>query len=549
MLSLSLVSVALAIAPALVAAQTPPYGGEWQLSNPIQLDGKKCVTPSGNGTAIVGSTLVISDCKNTAGQKTRWVNKSVRSGGLCWSAKSGNSTVSLATCNEADGNQTWYFNKFGGRQLKHNPTGRCLDLTNGAVANGTPVQLQTCNKGQAKQIWNPYYVEGTQPAKAAEDPSLQFGTNQCGTGSSQSANCQNIWINSLNDFCLYAPPTVGEVGNMEPKVVSWCLKSGRGTRLIPNGTLTGVHFTKTPTYVQISGVGDFTKMNIPKGDYGGELDPHGATGMGNPVGALVYSSAHYPNTQIHEWSSFISEKEFCFRACLGPDAQKDCPHIYDVMGCYWNQPANYDAGVFEQCLGDKTLPAGIYGTSTWSQGVKPTPSGHPPAASSQCSKQATVSNGPLGTTTPPTGPTTTSTQPPTTTTPSTGGKLIRAVANTNKCIAAASAEKGAAVIIQDCNAASPNQLWSRVGQTFRANGWCIDVVGGVDAKGTLLQTWSCGSGTNVNQQFTYNANGDKHITWAGKDKSLDVSSGNFTNGNRLQIWQRSTTTVNQSWNY
>lgn len=40
-------------------------------------------------------------------------------------------------------------------------------------------------------------------------------------------------------------------------------------------------------YVQIMGYGDFTKLNIPFGDFGGELDPHGATGAGNPVGGNV----------------------------------------------------------------------------------------------------------------------------------------------------------------------------------------------------------------------------------------------------------------------
>lgn len=29
-----------------------------------------------------------------------------------------------------------------------------------------------------------------------------------------------------------------------------------------------------------------------------------------------------------------------------------CQHIYDVMGCDWNMPANYSEGVFEECLGD-----------------------------------------------------------------------------------------------------------------------------------------------------------------------------------------------------
>jgi hypothetical protein len=27
-------------------------------------------------------------------------------------------------------------------------------------------------------------------------------------------------------------------------------------------------------------------------------------------------------------------------------------HIYDVIGCDWNMPANYGASVFENCQGD-----------------------------------------------------------------------------------------------------------------------------------------------------------------------------------------------------
>jgi hypothetical protein len=45
---------------------------------------------------------------------------------------------------------------------------------------------------------------------------------------------------------------------------------------MPAGTLTGVHFVKTADYVQITGQGDFTKINVPAGDDGGELDNHGA---------------------------------------------------------------------------------------------------------------------------------------------------------------------------------------------------------------------------------------------------------------------------------
>lgn len=45
-----------------------------------------------------------------------------------------------------------------------------------------------------------------------------------------------------------------------------------------------------------------TQLNIPKGDEGGELDPHGADGNGNPVGGLVFSSAFGTLEQIHEWT-------------------------------------------------------------------------------------------------------------------------------------------------------------------------------------------------------------------------------------------------------
>jgi len=45
-----------------------------------------------------------------------------------------------------------------------------------------------------------------------------------------------------------------------------------------------------------------TSLNIPKGDEGGELDPHGADGNGNPIGGLVFSSAFGTLEQIHEWT-------------------------------------------------------------------------------------------------------------------------------------------------------------------------------------------------------------------------------------------------------
>lgn len=243
-----------------------------------------------------------------------------------------------------------------------------------------------------------YQNPATLPAKV---DSTQTGYNDCMTrygASNQKAHCVNLFVNSIKDFCLFGPRTTtgGTIGDQEEIVVSWCLKSGYGTRLIPNGAIKGAHFLKTPSFVQVTGVGDLTKINIQNKDEGGELDPHGATGHGNPRGALVFTRARTGNFErLGEWQHFVSYNEFCLRACFpGQYDTKWCPHIYDVMGCYWNEPANYNSGQFEQCEGTEGEWPGVYSGSTWYQGQKPTPPAQTPGSSSNCRQYATVSQGP-----------------------------------------------------------------------------------------------------------------------------------------------------------
>ncbi|KAL0959888.1 hypothetical protein HGRIS_011556 [Hohenbuehelia grisea] len=222
----------------------------------------------------------------------------------------------------------------------------------------------------------------------------QTGTNQCGTTASQNSSCQNAYINSVEDFCLWGPPEPNHaVGNDERIVVAWCMKDGTGSRLIPDGTIQGAHFVQTPDFIQITGVGDLTKINVLKGDEGGELDPHGADGNGNPVGGLVFSTAFGALQQVHEWTQFVSDTQFCFRACTGNRATQFCEHIYDVMGCNWNMPASYDAGTFENCKGDSGEPMGLYGGSKFQQGQPVTPPAHHIPSSSSCSKFTSIGNG------------------------------------------------------------------------------------------------------------------------------------------------------------
>ncbi|KAI0066786.1 hypothetical protein BV25DRAFT_1776966, partial [Artomyces pyxidatus] len=249
--------------------------------------------------------------------------------------------------------------------------------------------------GAHAQTYSATYLPSNAPKQTEQG---QAGTNQCGGGSNQTSQCQNAYINSVDDWCVFAPPEPGPgsvIGNTERFEVSWCIKSGYGTRVIPDGAITGAHFVQTPDYVQITGVGDLTKINIPAGDAGGELDPHGADGNGNPIGGLVFSSAFTGSVvQLHEWTNFVSDSEFCFRGCKdGPNAPALCEHIYDVMGCFWNMPGDYDAGSFSQCKGDSGEPMGVYGTSTFFQGEPNTPPAHPAPATSSCTPVSTIGNG------------------------------------------------------------------------------------------------------------------------------------------------------------
>jgi len=373
-----------------VAAQAPPYQGALLLQPGN--DASKCLRADNKD----GAKVVVADCAGGSDQKWTFTNGQIQLYGTkCLDVTNGSNVngvkLQVWTCSSGNANQQFIYTGYGDNHITWKNKGKSLDLTGGSLANGNQVQLWDTSYGNPNQVWDTGYMYSSLP-KTSEIG--QYGINNCGTTSSQTSKCQTLVLNSAQDFCLWAPPAVGGIGDTEREEVAWCTKSGRGTRVIPNGTLKGVHFVQTKDYIQITGVGDFTKINVKKGDEGGELDPHGADGNGNPIGGLIFGNSFGKQLQYHEWTSFISAGEFCVRACTGPNARENCQHIYDEMGCYWNMPANYDAGVFEQCKADNDLPMGVYGTSTWHQGTKPTPTAHPVAKSSQCTTYASITSSP-----------------------------------------------------------------------------------------------------------------------------------------------------------
>ncbi|CAE6472762.1 hypothetical protein ACGC1H_003497 [Rhizoctonia solani] len=197
----------------------------------------------------------------------------------------------------------------------------------------------------------------------------QFGFNICNsTTQNQQSNCQTAFVNSIDDFCLWAPATPNSsIADTEAAEVAWCTKNTHGTRVIPGGALKGVQYLTTPDYVQITGFIDQTQINMQSGDQGGELDPHGADEQGNPIGGLIFTNAwsngnNNSFTQAIEWTNFMGGNAFCLKICNPTKSNPAgyCQHIYDRIGCSYNAPSSNTEGQFLKCDSDNMELPGQY---------------------------------------------------------------------------------------------------------------------------------------------------------------------------------------------
>jgi len=203
------------------------------------------------------------------------------------------------------------------------------------------------------------------------DRGPQSGYNICNsTTEGPTSLCQTLFVNSLEDFCLWGPPTPNSmVGDTEGQSVAWCTKSGHGTRVIPAGAITGAQFIQTADYIEVTGYIQQNLIDMDPTDGGGEMDPHGADGRGNAIGGLMFSNAFAASAgnpsnyvQVREWHNFMGSGVFCIKACdpsVANSAQY-CDNLFDRIGCQYNVPAAYVDNVFESCLGDLQDPPGTY---------------------------------------------------------------------------------------------------------------------------------------------------------------------------------------------
>ncbi|KAH7087970.1 hypothetical protein BKA62DRAFT_745729 [Auriculariales sp. MPI-PUGE-AT-0066] len=198
---------------------------------------------------------------------------------------------------------------------------------------------------------------------ASTERGIQVGFNKCNsTTQTQDSMCQTIVVNSIDDFCIYIPPTLMEVGNAEAGMVAACTKPTHGARLIPQGALTAVQFLKSPSYVAVMGRLNQQLLNIPAGDTGGEVDSGGQDQRGNPIGAMAYSNAlPFTEGQLKQspvWHQFIGSDMFCMKLCdlSAPNAMGLCEHVFDTYGCGVNVPGAYKENSFESCDSDDQKP-------------------------------------------------------------------------------------------------------------------------------------------------------------------------------------------------
>ena len=59
------------------------------------------------------------------------------------------------------------------------------------------------------------------------------------------------------------------IADGEAREVAWCTKKGHGTRIIPEGALTGVQWLYAKNYLQVVGFIDQTKVGLQATDSGG----------------------------------------------------------------------------------------------------------------------------------------------------------------------------------------------------------------------------------------------------------------------------------------
>jgi len=264
--------------------------------------------------------------------------------------------------------------------ITHPPPARRTPSSHHDLAKRAATTYETTSPLPLTDYQYPYSAIPNQVNPYAIGRGPQAGFNICNSTTENAASeCQTMEVNTLADFCLWGSPIAnGAIGDVEAAVVAYCSQAGHGTRIMPPGTITAAQFMKTSAYIQITGLFNQSGVGLATNDTGGELDPHGADLLGNPIGGLVYSN-NMPTskdnttyTQVTSWNNFVGSGMFCIKLCDPTITTPNyCENRFDLLGCSYNMPAAYTPDEFTSCEGELQDPVGTYTlngqTVTWSQ--------------------------------------------------------------------------------------------------------------------------------------------------------------------------------------
>ncbi|KAJ7128430.1 ricin B lectin domain-containing protein, partial [Mycena epipterygia] len=114
-----------------------------------------CLTAASNAD---GAVVEIEDCVSAGSTSQSWtISGSTLQifGNKCLDVTGGASAdgtqMQIWTCTGGDTNQQW---TFSGSTIQWSGLSSCLDLTGGTVTDGNIVQMWACATGNTNQVWN-----------------------------------------------------------------------------------------------------------------------------------------------------------------------------------------------------------------------------------------------------------------------------------------------------------------------------------------------------------------------------------------------------------
>lgn len=72
-----------------------------------------------------------------------------------------------------------------------------------------------------------------------------------GTAINQTSFSRLLSINSVDDWCIFAPPESQDIADSETIEVAWCTQQRNDARVIPDGTISGVSLLKTGSFFSL----------------------------------------------------------------------------------------------------------------------------------------------------------------------------------------------------------------------------------------------------------------------------------------------------------